>query len=60
MKTFHFRRKVDMIFKKVEERERRRYEKIALEIWKKKPAKYAEWYKQVGREIAAEIMRLEG
>ena len=36
--------------------EKRRCADIALDIWKKKPAKDAEWYKTVGREIAAEIM----
>lgn len=35
--------------------ERHRCMEIALGIWKKKPAKDAEWYKTVGREIVAEI-----
>ena len=39
--------------------ERIRCAEIALDIWKKKPAKYAEWYKRVGREIAAEILGIE-
>jgi len=36
--------------------EKSRCAEIALEMWKKKPAKYAEWYKTVGLEIAAEIL----
>lgn len=36
--------------------ERKRCADIALDMWKKKPAKDAEKYKTVGREIAAEIM----
>lgn len=36
--------------------EKSRCAEIALNMWKKKPAKDAEWYKTVGREIAAEIM----
>lgn len=39
--------------------EKKRCADIALNIWKKKPAKDAEWYKTVGREIAAEIWGFE-
>lgn len=45
-----------MFFNRAAKRERNRGARIALDIWKKKPAKDAEWYKTVGQEIAAEIM----
>lgn len=32
---------------------------IALEIWKKQPAKWQPWYKKVGQEIAAEILGVD-
>ena len=40
-------------------KERMRCADLALDLWKGKSAKWAPWYKKVGREIAKEILGVD-